>query len=759
MFDSPILNVAIGLVLVYLLYSLLLTILSELIATKIGLRNRVLRLSIERMLNDGFYVELEQFNNGKKLKKPKEKYSWLDQFLLREHPSFNDSLAGRFYDNPSIKYLSRLEQHKARFFKTSQTRPAYFSAENFADTMISMFRDKGTGNDDISKVAFAIRYNTLGIQQETAKHIKDLLANSNNDITQFRVQLMKWFNETQDRANGWYKDKLRYILFFGGLILAISFNVDTIRIAKLLAKDKKAQEEMVNMGIALAKDPTRYYTYRKHRDNDTVRSQTVVNTSYNQVVQDINEANAVLGSGWHSDSVNSFIYSNVPLSEDSLKNMFTSPVKTSVKKMHAFEKLQYYVYGLVSFSCNIWPHDTVMVYTGKKDINGWQHACHVALLQIPYHYAWLGLLITALMLSLGAPFWFDLLNKLVSIRGSGIKPEEKKDNTSSQSLPPDLQTAPVGNVVKSQVTAQDNDLQSVKAKLEDTAQQLAIQYKGVPGIIRIVDGFTRINGFKQPAIEVHIDKSISAAQLDYIKKMIPDMISGFHVEFLMNSHGSLHSLCVSQAIMNNTPTAPSYDTGTLSCFVTSDKYPGKTFLMSCWHVLKNNTDWHNNTGGMVYDFNNGNNPIANITEGNILPTFDAGFAEVNASIGCTTAISGVKYNWRAPLPVDEFNETPISFTGITSGQVQAQVDKISAQWSVVYMGTEFQFNDLMRIKKYVDNISIGASASGDSGALVADNNGYPLGILIGGDEQHSYVAKFCNIFANNSPFNNYKLII
>src|SRR5262249_49358560 len=36
----------------------------------------------------------------------------------------------------------------------------------------------------------------------------------------------------------------------------------------------------------------------------------------------------------------------------------------------------------------------------------------------------LGLLITALAVSLGAPFWFDLLNKTVPIR-STVKPEEK----------------------------------------------------------------------------------------------------------------------------------------------------------------------------------------------------------------------------------------------------------------------------------------------------------------------------------------------
>jgi hypothetical protein len=33
-----------------------------------------------------------------------------------------------------------------------------------------------------------------------------------------------------------------------------------------------------------------------------------------------------------------------------------------------------------------------------------------------------GWLITGLAVALGAPFWFDLLNKLVNLRGSGPRP-------------------------------------------------------------------------------------------------------------------------------------------------------------------------------------------------------------------------------------------------------------------------------------------------------------------------------------------------
>ena len=36
----------------------------------------------------------------------------------------------------------------------------------------------------------------------------------------------------------------------------------------------------------------------------------------------------------------------------------------------------------------------------------------------------LGFFVTALAISLGAPFWFDLLRKLVNIRSAGNKPSE-----------------------------------------------------------------------------------------------------------------------------------------------------------------------------------------------------------------------------------------------------------------------------------------------------------------------------------------------
>ena len=42
-----------------------------------------------------------------------------------------------------------------------------------------------------------------------------------------------------------------------------------------------------------------------------------------------------------------------------------------------------------------------------------------------FSFHFFGWLITAIAATLGAPFWFDILNKIMSIRSAGKAPEEK----------------------------------------------------------------------------------------------------------------------------------------------------------------------------------------------------------------------------------------------------------------------------------------------------------------------------------------------
>ena len=65
MFNNVAFDVVLGLVFIYLLYSLLVTILGEIISTKLGIRARLLRIAVERMLNDGYYQKIENKTDKK----------------------------------------------------------------------------------------------------------------------------------------------------------------------------------------------------------------------------------------------------------------------------------------------------------------------------------------------------------------------------------------------------------------------------------------------------------------------------------------------------------------------------------------------------------------------------------------------------------------------------------------------------------------------------------------------------------------------
>jgi hypothetical protein len=46
-----------------------------------------------------------------------------------------------------------------------------------------------------------------------------------------------------------------------------------------------------------------------------------------------------------------------------------------------------------------------------------------------------GLTITALAISLGAPFWFDILQKFMNVRGTGTKPDTAATEIRKQAVP------------------------------------------------------------------------------------------------------------------------------------------------------------------------------------------------------------------------------------------------------------------------------------------------------------------------------------
>lgn len=818
MFNNTALDVVIGLVLVYLLYSLLITILGELLATWFGLRARILRISIERMLNDGLDIKKARGKWGKFT-------SILARVFLKEPAVFKGSFACRFYDYPSIKYLAKLEPAQAVIF--GQTKPSYITPDNFAVTVINILCDHGTGATKYDQLAFSLENNTLSIEPETIKHLRNIYNLVGKDLDSYKSGLIAWYNETQDRTSGWYKRKISFILFWLGFFVAFAFNVDSIKIARILSKDKDARTQLVNMGIALSKDSARYKGFVN--GNDTIPSRAVIDSGFARVSKDIGAANFILGLGWDfsemktdstvTDCVSDFNYykkfqsgitistkkihdirsragmrrdSVIPLKQEIrrlaqdtvlkkqqlgyLREPALAKAKTNLLKdidtiSNSYVKLFQIQSNIKADSDKIIPQikilndirdsvnkragehyvsllsatyddaNQVAVITGTRHLTFWEKTGRFFCIGFLSWSFW-GFIITGFALSLGAPFWFGLLNKLVALRGAGVKP---KDDT-------DLLADPAAKGNKG--TASGQSLAPIKLlnsnSIASAVQELKFRYGNFPGVLSIGPGFKwvteKVDGKevenKVEAVEIHVIASVLATMLAEIKE---GSYHGVPVNVMSNTIITAH-LSGGDTIVNQN------SFGTLGCFVKNKKATDKNYLMSCWHVLKHPNDMIDsgiNTGA------------AKVIEGTISPTMDIGFAEILISGSFDNKSIKISQDCRTVTVDDAKKERMVFFHG-------AFLDKQSN--AVIYnhvvndqkifhsdSGQNHVMNDLFSITRYKPNTKIPESPSskGDSGAVVVDQEGYPIGVVVGGDESFTYVVKLSNVFASNSPYCTY----
>lgn len=289
MFNNIALDVVIGMIFIFLLYSLLGSILQEFVAKIMGLRARMLLKAIARLLDD------ENFTKVKGLKRV---FSFKNSYM---HPFKNRKLTEIFYDHPNIKYLGKNEFTR---------KPAYISDTLFAETLIKILRsDKFTGSQNQMEIIREqlVQDNLkiknykdpneknceLKIGEETKSGLLEMVYDSGNDLEKFKARIEQWYNEMMDRTEGWYTKQTRLILFFIGLILAISFNINTIAITKLLSNNNTARSAMVQAAYAFKKPDT--------TTND-VTNTALIEKAKKLMNGQIDSANKILGLGYDKDS-------------------------------------------------------------------------------------------------------------------------------------------------------------------------------------------------------------------------------------------------------------------------------------------------------------------------------------------------------------------------------------------------------------------------------------------------------------------------
>ncbi len=185
MFGSYILDVAIGLVFVYMLLSLLCSTINEQVITRIlSLRAKTLEDGIKNMLADP-----------------------------------QGDLTKQVYENPLIKGLSQ------NALSEKPRKPSYIPSDLFAQAVMAL------------NVVQTYK-NTPAMQNSAIPlALASLLQKANGDPAKELAYIEHWYNDTMDRVSGWYKRNVQIIIFILGFVIVVGLNVDTLAIITNLSND------------------------------------------------------------------------------------------------------------------------------------------------------------------------------------------------------------------------------------------------------------------------------------------------------------------------------------------------------------------------------------------------------------------------------------------------------------------------------------------------------------------------------------------
>jgi hypothetical protein len=314
MFGSEILDIGVGVAFVYLLLSLVCTVLNEWIAGVMGLRAKNLEAGIRSLFSEGKITIPASGDIAKA-----EKF-----------------LADAVYDHGLIQSLSRADWID-RLLKR-EGRPSYIPANLFSMALVDTLVPADGGEP---KSIEAVRTAVAKLPPGSARQmLLTLLSQANIDVVQARQAIESWYNDGMDRVAGWYKRKVQLILIILALLLTVATNTDTIVVVKALISSPALRASTV--------DAAQNYI---HEHSTTATAQ---NDGTQKTIEDLRKQlqQLSLPVGW-----------------------------------------------------------------SQHPANWWS--------------AVLGWLLTTVAVSLGAPFWFDVLNKFMVVR-STVKPREKSQNEASK---------------------------------------------------------------------------------------------------------------------------------------------------------------------------------------------------------------------------------------------------------------------------------------------------------------------------------------
>jgi hypothetical protein len=270
----------------------------------------------------------------------------------------------------------------------------------------------GLGPDDLAKASELLESLLLGA----------------NTIEEQRKRIENWFNDSMDRVSGWYKRKSNLWLWIIGIVLSVLANADSISLANVFWNDP-------TMRAATVAAATKYVETNP-APQKTATSQTPSGP-----------ATGGQAAGQPDKGTNASSSSSTPGDDEAAnpKEVLRRLREVRDQLGTAQIPMGWCVSGdAAGQEPKCWPvfapkaaAETGMSRNSAATTEADSIASDPRLIK-PYEFSlrylgwWLtklfGIAVTALAISQGAPFWFDLLKKAVNLRLAGSAPDEKKQN-------------------------------------------------------------------------------------------------------------------------------------------------------------------------------------------------------------------------------------------------------------------------------------------------------------------------------------------
>ena len=229
------LDVAIGLFFIYLILSLLVSGIQELIATVLEWRAKQLKEAIQIILGDN------EAND------PSAKQA--------------QKIANDLWNHPLIRSLNQ------RKILRGSVGPSYISSKMFAATLLEIiqtdydFNASGTIDDIVESIK-----ENKKLDPEIQRRIYSiaLIAQRKASATEMGIKSLEkeikiWFDQSMERASGVYNRNVKGVTFLIGLVVTLALNADTFYIFKTLNKDaalRSSINQVATKIIAENKEPS-----------------------------------------------------------------------------------------------------------------------------------------------------------------------------------------------------------------------------------------------------------------------------------------------------------------------------------------------------------------------------------------------------------------------------------------------------------------------------------------------------------------------